>query len=362
MDCIKISEIPRSRLIGFPETVSITGVKRLSSYNWIEAAASTPTIARDSGLVYIAQNAARHPQSPLEPLFRALYVADPSFDLASVALVSDRNNIRKLLSFVNPTLAKGGLEYFTIEVEIAGDSYFGEISPHEFKGYGHEFEEAYTTEQVDDSTGHHWIISYQLGGLKPVVRYETDGFIVMPPKVSPASTRPPTSTQEHGDISRLLDSLSLSSAKKQSFAASDKSILRIMEEGQVIPIESTLEIKTRTFKKMITVDEVLPQMWTSQTPNLVHAYHRNGVFERPEVENVTEEMKSWEKDHQMDLAKLATLLKDIISAVKASDGSAIIKYDDLQDKLVIWKAKGEKKMLPEDIYSNFGMKGADKTA
>jgi hypothetical protein len=108
-----------------PTSASITDVKHLSSYNWIEAPNAGPTIAvpgspslwsapevsrrlkKDSGLVYIAQNAARHPESPLEPLFRALYITNPSFDIRSTDVVADRNNIRKLLSFINPPLDTG---------------------------------------------------------------------------------------------------------------------------------------------------------------------------------------------------------------------------------------------------------------
>jgi hypothetical protein len=67
-------------------TASITDVNHLSSYNWIEAPEPTiavpgspalwsppkapQQVAKDSGLIYSAQNAARHPESPLEPLFR----------------------------------------------------------------------------------------------------------------------------------------------------------------------------------------------------------------------------------------------------------------------------------------------------
>jgi hypothetical protein len=76
-----------------PAEATITDVEHLASYNWIEA--STPTIAvpgspahwsapqgskyvkKDSGFVYIAQNAARYPDSPLEPLFRSLYIEQP---------------------------------------------------------------------------------------------------------------------------------------------------------------------------------------------------------------------------------------------------------------------------------------------
>ncbi|KAJ5548086.1 geranylgeranyl pyrophosphate synthetase [Penicillium frequentans] len=185
-----------------PVEATITDVEHLASYNWIEA--STPTIAvpgspaywsapqgsrsvkKDSGLVYIAQNAARHPDSPLEPLFRSLYIEQPSFDINSIDIVTDRNNIRKLLTFVNPSLNKHGLDPFTIQVDIAAQTAifcraetatYEVIGPKEFKGYGHEFEKAYTIDQIKGSTGHHRIVQYKLGGLRFLVRHETDGCV-----------------------------------------------------------------------------------------------------------------------------------------------------------------------------------------
>lgn len=117
-----------------PAEAIITDVKHLASYNWIEA--PEPTIAvpgspalwsapqgsrqikKDSGFVYIVQNAARHPNSPLEPLFRALYIEQLSFEIDSIDVVTDRNNVRKLLSFVNPTQSRYGLNSFTIQVDM----------------------------------------------------------------------------------------------------------------------------------------------------------------------------------------------------------------------------------------------------
>lgn len=128
-------EIPRPELssISTASVAHITEIKHLASYNWIDS--STPTIAvpgsppawsnvklpkklsKDSGLVYIDQNAARYAQNPLEPLFRALYLERPGFDVREVVIISDRNNIRKLLSFIDPTTSKNGLEAFTVRVE-----------------------------------------------------------------------------------------------------------------------------------------------------------------------------------------------------------------------------------------------------
>ncbi|KAG2005067.1 hypothetical protein GB937_009024 [Aspergillus fischeri] len=371
MASIKIAEISRRDPEDLFARVSITDIEASiptiavpgSPALWTPPQAAQRQVKKDSGLIYIAQNAARHPESPLEPLFRALYIAHPTFDIQSVDLVTDRNNIRKLLSFVNPSLDNNGLEPFTIEVEVTNDTTifcraetttFEVIGPRQYKGFGHEFEKAYTTAQLEGSTGHHRIISYRLGGMKLVVRYETDGYIARPSKASTASTDSRKAIQDSDDISSMLKLLSLS-PQKPSYAASDKSALRIIKGGQVIPIDSTLEIKTRPSKRRIEIDKVLPQLWVSQTPNLVRAYHRNGLFERPEVEDVSLELKKWETDHQMDLAKLVILIKTIISVVKESGAKAVIRYDDQCDKLVVWKCQDPRKMLPDDLYSSFSV-------
>ncbi len=221
-----ISEIARTDLgkLETPVRASITEVNSLSSYNWIEAA--EPSIAvpgipalwsppkvplplkKDSGLIYIAQNAARLPESPLEPLFRALFITNPSFDIRPVDVVTDRNNIRKLLSFVDPGSSRNGLEAFTIKIEVTKNTAVfcrdetkttEYIAPDEFRGFGHEFEKAYTIPQLEGSTGHHRIISYRFGGLNFVVRHETDGSVG-------------GGTQE--GLSSMLGALSLSSIRR----------------------------------------------------------------------------------------------------------------------------------------------------
>lgn len=233
-----------------PVEATITDVEHLASYNWIEA--STPTIAvpgspaywsapqgsrsvkKDSGLVYIAQNAARHPDSPLEPLFRSLYIEQPSFDINSIDIVTDRNNIRKLLTFVNPSLNKHGLDPFTIQVDIAAQTAifcraetatYEVIGPKEFKGYGHEFEKAYTIDQIKGSTGHHRIVQYKLGGLRFLVRHETDGCV--------DDLKPIVKKETVGDdITNMLNSLSLSPETTSAEDISDISKLTIRKEGR----------------------------------------------------------------------------------------------------------------------------------
>lgn len=379
-----LAEISRLDLpaLSIPALASITDVKHLSSYNWIEA--PTPTIAvpgrpalwsaltaprrldKDSGLHYIAQNTARHPDSPLEPLFRALYITNPSFNIRSTDIVTDGKNIRHLLSFINPSLSRNGLKTFTMNVEVAQNTAIFcrvdkinqmFIKPHEFRGYGFEFEKAYTTCQISGSTGHHRIISYRFADLNFIVRHETDGYV-------DAGTGIPSSSKEpkKGILSRVLESLSLSPTSSPLSTAPTGTKLTIKHEGQVIPLESTLEIKTRKIKMRkiktpnfhhpLDIGDVTPQLWVSRTPKLVRAYHKNGAFRTPELEDVAARIQRWEERNQKTLSKLAGLIKRILIVVREYGGSAMVGYDAEGDKLVIWKVDG-KKMLPLDLYSRW---------
>ena len=356
-----------------PEAI-IADVKPVASYSWIEAGAPTiavpgipprwspPEAARklpkDSGMIYIAQNAARHPEYPLEPLFRALDIADPAFDMRSVDVVTDRNNMRKLLAFVNPSTSKNGREAFTIKVEVQNDTAIfcrtetktqEFIRPRDFRGYGHEFEKAYTTCEIGDSTGHHRIITYRFGGLRFVVRHEVDGY------VQDDRTAASGSSDEAGadSLSRLLGSLSLSTASGGARATTPAgSKMSIRREGRAVPLESTLEIKTRVSHKTLRMREVAPQLWASQTPKLVRAYHTNGLFPVPQVEETAADIRGWERDHQADLRRLAALIKRLVAAVKECGGRAVVRYDNASDRLTVTRV-AEKPMLPEDLYSRW---------
>ncbi|KAJ4294101.1 hypothetical protein N0V90_007791 [Kalmusia sp. IMI 367209] len=368
-----IVEISRRDLekLNIPSEASIVNTQHLCSYNWKNA--SVPTIAvpgipplwkpfrgqrqlkKDSGLVYIDQNADRHPSSPLEPLFRALYLTNAQFNIASVDVVTDRNNIRKLLGFVNPDSARNGLESFAIKVELSkGTALFCRqeaasrefIMPHQFRGYGHEYEKAYTKAGISDSSGHHRIVSYRFGDLNFIVRHETDGYI----ETEKSNEQKP----DNDNLASLLDSLSLSSSTEPTRTTMpNDSKLVIEKEGSIIPLDSTLEIKTRVSHKPIAFHEVAPQLWVSQTPNLVRAYHTRGKFQEAEVEEVSATVKRWEKDNQKHLRTLSGLISEIIKRVQGCGGRAMLRYDATRDKLTISRMDGGGKMLPEDLYAKW---------
>jgi hypothetical protein len=375
-----VAEIRRIDLedLDLPDSASITGVRQLSSYNWIEAPKNTPTIAvpgspdlwsspnepllldKDTGHFYIAQNAARHPDYPLEPLFRALYVSRPSFDIGSIDVVTDRSNIRKLLAFVNPRSSKYKREKFTINIEVvkntavfcrdetATSEYIG---PNEDRGYGHTFEKTYTARQVNGSTGHHRIVSYRFGGLNFLLRHETDGYVgSADQKLLPTDGQ----MREVDDLSSDLVHLSLSppnSSKGNIQPAGSKLLIR--KVGRVIPLDSTLEIKTRVARRPLGLSEVLSQLWISQTPKLVRAYHTKGLFALPKVEDVAAEIKTWEACNQKDLRRLAGLIRKIRDVARDKGGRAVLRYDAMSDKLILRKLR-RKLLLPKDLYLKMG--------
>ncbi|KAF4124738.1 hypothetical protein GMORB2_5404 [Geosmithia morbida] len=131
MVSIKLAEISRSDIVGLTSTsasATITDAVPLASYKWF-------------------------PDYPLSPLFRSGCISKPDSDIRPVDLVTDRNNMRKLLTFANPNSSNFGHEEFTLQVEIANKTavfcrdvarMYRVVGPQDFLGYGHAFEKKYT--------------------------------------------------------------------------------------------------------------------------------------------------------------------------------------------------------------------------
>lgn len=221
-----------------------------------------------------------------------------SFDIRSIDVVADRNNIRKLLSFISPSMAGNWLEAFITNIEATENTVVfcrNEAATHEFisldefKGYDHEFEIAYTNTHIRASIRHR-IISYRFSGLNFIVRHETDGYISTDTKTPSSDTK----GLESDSLSSILGSLTLSWLTALLLRRLAPK-LTIQEEGHMISLKSTLELKMGVFHEHIEIHEVAPQLWASQTPRLVRAYHHRGTFSVPEVEDVAADIKTGEE-------------------------------------------------------------------
>ncbi|KAI0816703.1 geranylgeranyl pyrophosphate synthetase [Xylaria sp. FL0064] len=370
-----MTEILRSELpsLNFPSDVEIKDVKHLSSYNWIEIA--TPTIAvpgspplwspprgsvrvnKDSGSVYVNQNEARNPESALEPLFVALFTSIPYFDIRTTDVVTDRNNILKLLSFVECDPPGKSLEPFAINIEITENTALFSrvktcnqecIEPGEFRGFGHQFGKVYTRNQIRETSGHHRIVSYRLASMNFVVRHEGVGYTENDVKSFGSSTE----ANVVDELSSGLEPLSLMSHNNPLDLLPSSSRLTLKRDGKSVPLSHTLAIKTRAIQYPLNFQEVAAQLWLSQTPNLVRAYHRGGIFDTPKVEDVSMDIKRWETGNQVQLKRLAALIRLILDAVRSCGNRASVRYDPSGDKLVISQLDGVN-MLPEYLYSRW---------
>lgn len=98
-----------------------TGTEVVASYNWsVRSREGHPRIivpgaprnyvsrmsrrvfvlGKDGGDSFVDENRARmKPFSSVEPLFRSLDICSPDFDISTVDIVTDRNNLRNLLRF-----------------------------------------------------------------------------------------------------------------------------------------------------------------------------------------------------------------------------------------------------------------------
>ena len=280
-----------------------------------------------------------------------MLLADPSVNLQSVDVVTDRNNIQKLLSFVDPGTTKNRAEDFAIKVEVVSETALFShkekevrqyIAPSEFQGHGHEFKKAYTKSQIQGSTRHYRIAAYRFSGLKFLVRNEVDGYV---------------SLIEGADIGSILakelSSLSLSKPPPEAPAASYRwsgSKLKVAMEGETVPPEQCLEAKTQIAHKPLQMQDIIPQLWASQTTKLMRAYHTSGLFQSPAVKDVTDKMKRWEKDNEGTLKKLAAVIAKILNVAKHSGGPVQVKYSTAGNQLILSK-NDSGKMLPDDLYS-----------
>jgi hypothetical protein len=212
--------------------------------------------------------------------------------------VTDRNNICKLFSFINPNSTKNGLDIFIIKIKITKNTaifYRKEaathkfIKPHKFRGYSHEFEKINTTNQINNNTGYYKIILYRFGDLNFIIRHETDGYIIFDTNIIVPS--PNSKEQESDTLSNLLKSLSLSSTNSPPITTPTRSRLTIKKEGQVVLLESILKFKTRVSYKPFQLREVISQLWISQTPKLIRVYHTKGTFQVLKIEDITVQVK-----------------------------------------------------------------------
>ncbi|KAF1943539.1 hypothetical protein EJ02DRAFT_433108 [Clathrospora elynae] len=339
---------------------TISDCQYIASYNWSNEKTRTiivpgkppqwtplhisQRLEEDSGQYFRDPNAAKYPDHPMAPVVHAILDIDPDFYTTRVDLFACGSTLGNLLRFT-----RGMDKAFRFNIEMVGNTVFfvrKENDPKELiqnvRGFGHTFPEAYTTWESDvkGSDTHQRIVQYEFGGLKCLVRFESDGYIR-----DASMSRDSSSDSTAGDEDDLLGALQSATITRPTDRSSRKSdTLKIKHGGSVVPQHTIFDLKTRSgkYKKDIDMNDIYPQLWIKQIPNFIVAYHDGaGLFQDIRVQDVKKDVQRWEKDNKDGIRRLAVLLKNILDIAKNDERGLLEVYCPGADCLEIRSQYGE---------------------
>lgn len=300
----------------------------------------------DSEDVFRDINAARYASYPLEPMFRSLLAMQPGYKLQAVDVVGCGSTIGNLLR-----LTMSEPRPFRFDIDAVGDTVLfvrKESSPTKvitnLQGYGHRFPEAYSTwdSEVAGSCSHQRMIHYEFGGLKFLVRSETDGYVKEAGEKASSSVEKSTSQPSLDDAFGTMSVTSTDVRQGQQ--------LQLKTQGTRVRQDQIFDIKTRASYSPFDMNEILPRLWLNHTSKFVIAYHQFGLFHKPKVEGIREEVIQWEKDNSTLLARFHALVKRIVEADRDSDQKQCEVSWDGHGPLCVTKQFGEvRRALPHDL-------------
>ena len=260
----------------------------------------------------------------------------PDFDLLLLDVVGCGSTLGNLLRF-----CAGIDKDFRFDIARVGDTVFfirKESSPtaliYNIRGYGHSFPEAHTIWEPDvqGSTSHQCIIQYDFGGLKSLVRSESDGYLKQTvdrntqrndaktantSKDLPESMENLVKTQEKIEADTLFEALRITGGPSSTFGP-----LHIERRGRQIPPKAIFDLKTRSKEtsRPIDMDEVYRRLWVNQTPYFIFAEHFRGSFEPRDIQpvSISDGISNWEKDHEALLRHYQVAVMEFIAATRSS--------------------------------------------
>ena len=217
---------------------------------------------------------------------------------------------------------------FRFYVELVGNTVFlvrKENSPTEaiegVRGYGHTFPETYTNWEADvkNSVSHQRLVKYVFCGLRCLVRSESDGYLKdnshSESQQLPTSSISSRHARDDGLSSLLPAAESITVGEKVLNETAD---LTVRSAGHEVPQTAIFDLKTRSARREIDMEEVYPRLWVSQTPKFIIAYHKSGQFDDVQVQDLGDSIHEWEKRNEKLLHRFNTILRQLIDFAKQS--------------------------------------------
>ncbi|KAJ7055940.1 hypothetical protein C8F01DRAFT_993761 [Mycena amicta] len=378
--------------------VVVRHLRQLGSYNWTKGTAPTMVVPGapgawaerplpyqvepDTGIAFVDQNSFRAPDGqtllPIVVAVDKVHEIDArnertesmGFDWASerIDFMTDRNGLRKLLRWIDASGKNVGaagngendraMKDWRIDMQLApgGRTVFlnrwEKRNQEQMPGwtYGFNFEKAATTAPrgVAQSTGHHRIVSYDLNGLKMIVRFEVDAHVPAP-VVQRGVGRGGTALD---DLAGQLANMRVT--KPVPFISEYG--LTVIEGGNQIAHDSLVELTTRTQRRAQDMDwtENYPQLFLSQTPNHFLGIHNRGRFVQV-VKRVLGrgEFATVEKGMQPSLRKLRKLLAVIAQLVRAHGERGRLTLVCREGTLRVYERESMESCLPDEVLERF---------
>ena len=443
LDTSKVIEtIPQPPRPSALEDLPIENVQYVASYNWVDTEqptivvpgtsfpfhlerhrshtrAGSPaiwtgrsvpfTLQPDSGSHFVDQNGARMSEYPMLPLFAAadaIHENKEPVDWPAVDVVTDRNGLRKLLRWLNPSPGRE-VRDFRIDVELVGaktvvlNRWEGRTrEPPTGKTYGFAFEAATGRAAPGcPSSGHHRAISYvrcpcvhayrraqcywgeqDMLDIKLIVRFEVDACLPTDANTAKTGTsdkKPSAKKAPELALDDLVDALgdmNLTSSSTTRTTSSSSPALNIIRAGTQVPQESLLEVTSRSkyFIDQLDWNELYPQLAISQTPGLRLGVHERGTFTEMRECQVDDEdgadagvppgLPEQRRDTAAQFVRLSRVLEDVqelaISRGPGPTGSFSLVCEG--GELRVYARKGVRRScLPPDVRTRFARTGVD---
>lgn len=262
-----------------------------------------------------------------------------------IGLTTDRNSLRKLLRFSSGK----GPHSWRIDVDIIQDTMFFtrwektlfSITTEPLgSGHGTEFEKAFLRFDSDlqESSAHHRIIRYHLGGIECLVRYEVDGYI----------DDDELCDQVKSSITIDEPSHELNPDTKTSTSQTGK--VKVIAKGRLVNNDTILELKSRSNK--LKMSEIMRQLWISQTHNLFVGRHKNGLVDvEPKRIEMDQRLRAWESENQENLRRMVSLIKEIKKVAAKVKGGKCVLVCEMKDNdgvLRMYERKGRGLFVPRE--------------
>jgi len=287
----------------------------------------------------------------------------PSFDMTTVNLVSNRNSLRKLLDFTFGRIEK----QWRIEIDIVGGTmFFSRCEPHNVvhvpphhESYGREFEKNFTRFDGDstESSGHHRIARYDLGGLKFMVRFEVDGYDNLPGSENDLGELPSSSVELSEDLINSLSGMNLDTSSSDTLPPTRalRGEVTVIRKGRLVNPSSTIEIKS-CIRVNHKLHNAMPQLYLSQTHRMYAGTHLQGLISSKDniIKYIIDKQafKDWEDKEQIPLKLLVALITFIRETADKNGGDKFVlvaEKEGSEKTLKIFERGGKGIFLPDGV-------------